>query len=105
MGDGFAIDGARRRTWTLDHDDGAVGRPPERAGGAGSTANDDAEDDTYTMWLPPGDGDPCTNSDYRHHDFDRCVIDPNPGGLSARLRPSTLFLREPKDVEEMLAVV
>jgi hypothetical protein len=101
----FGITRARWRDWSADYDrerDAVGASPPKRdSGGASSTMNDDAEDDTYTAWLPDPGRDTCINFLHPAHDYERCVFDPNPGGISAPMMPSTLFLREGGDVEEI----
>lgn len=103
MGDGFGIEGARRRDWIVDDDPHPVGAgaPADHAGGAGNTLREDAEDDTITAWGARSDHDRCDVFNYRTHDFDRCVFDVSPGGLASRVMPEGLFIQEDADTERI----
>jgi hypothetical protein len=96
---------ARWRDGIEEERDPAVGgSPPKTHEEPGVAApNEDPEDDTYTAHLAMS-RDTCleTSASLPSHDYDRCVFDPNPGGLAATMKPSTLFLREPNDVDEIV---
>jgi hypothetical protein len=91
---------AKLTAWIQSHDGPAV--PLPRVARDGTPVRSPApgeghDDDTYTMSLSGVRARPCSDYDKPGFDFDRCVIDRNPGKPGDPPKASTLFLPESRN--------
>ena len=91
----FSIDRSRRRE-TPDESDAIVsaGAPPDDR--AARVARDAAAATKLARWIRDA-SDTCTSFGNPFHDFDRCVVDPDPRPRGAAPRTPSLYVREAED--------